>query len=192
MDIFAFDFDKNIGYSRSDVYNDSNDANKKTNVLHSLSINSSIKLGVELKIEAIKSILKPYVGYTFNYVVVWGKKDNNISSDSSWINRLRNIGLTEIYNNNLEAGIEIDSKINDKISIQNRLVIDYSSLEEIKLNQKLAEKMHKTLGKGLDKISANYNLGVKLRTVDGINLIFKTNVNTKLNIGLNLGVDFNF
>ncbi|AVL42821.1 hypothetical protein CEP89_02710 [Streptobacillus moniliformis] len=192
MDIFAFDFDKNIWYSRSDVYNDSNDANKKTNVLHSLSINPSIKLGVELKIEAIKSILKPYVGYTFNYVVVWGKKDNNISSDSSWINRLRNIGLTGIYNNNLEAGIEIDSKINDKISIQNRLVIDYNSLEEIKLNQKLAEKMHKTLGKGLDKISANYNLGVKLRTVDGINLIFKTNVNTKLNIGLNLGVDFNF
>ncbi|WP_064614318.1 S8 family serine peptidase [Streptobacillus moniliformis] len=192
FDIFAFDFDKNIGYSKSDVYNDTSDINKKTNILQSLSINPSIKLSMELKINSIKSILKPYVGYSFNYILIWGKKDNEAKENESFINRLRNIGITSAYNNNLEAGVEIDSKINDRISIQNRLVVDYNSLDEIKLNQKLAEKLHKTVGKGLNKISANYNLGVKLKVMDSLNVIGKANINSKLNVGLNLGIDFNF
>ncbi len=188
---FKLSADNNIGYSKSDVYNETSNTNKKTNILHSLSINPSIRLGMEFNINSINSVLKSYVGYTFNYVIVWGRKDESITY-TDIINELRNIEITNLMNHNVELGIEIDSKLNKYISVHNRLVFDYNSLENIKLNQRLSDNLHKTIGKGLDKISANYNLGVKLKVMDGLNVIGKANINSKLNVGLNLGIDYNF
>ncbi|CAM3086193.1 S8 family serine peptidase [Streptobacillus ratti] len=193
FDVFRFNVDNNIGYSRSDVYNSnvSKSLNVKTDILHSLSFNHGLRLGVVININKINTIFKPYAGYTFNFVLAWGKKDKE-NSKTDIINKLRNIALTKLMNHNVEFGIETDSKINKNISIQNRLVFDYNSLDKIELNQMIAEKLHKTIGKGLDKISVNYNLGVKLRVLEGFNIIGKANLSSKLNIGLNLGLDYNF
>ncbi len=191
IDIIILDMENSVGYTKSDVYNNTSNASDKTNIIHSLSINPGIKIGLELNFDKIKTIFRPYAGYNFSFVLAWGKKDNT-SSNTDLINKLRNIALTKLINHNVEFGIEVDSKINKHFSIQNRLTFDYNSLDKIELNQIIAEKLHKTLGKGLDKISVGYNLAAKLRLLEGMNVIGKVNINSKLNIGLNLGFDYNF